>query len=102
MSRGEEKLSVTTPNEDALKAYRRLIELQKQMIELSQQHEQARRACDTLRQEVARNWTARSRTKLSFRPRAQWSVTKFLKRLPGFGSNPASLNGVKHKAVSSC
>jgi hypothetical protein len=102
MSRGAEKLSAATPSGDALKAYRRLIELQKQMIELSQQHEQARRECDTLREEVARNWFATSRTRTGLRQRPPWSVAKFLKRLLGFGSNETNLNSLKQKEASSC
>lgn len=36
-----------------LEAYRRLVELQKQMIELAQRHEQARRECEALRAQIA-------------------------------------------------
>jgi len=35
-----------------LEPYRRLVELQKQMIELAQQHEQARRECEALRAQI--------------------------------------------------
>lgn len=37
-----------------LEPYRRLVELQKQMIELAQQYECSRRECEALRAEVAR------------------------------------------------
>lgn len=36
-----------------LEPYRRLVELQKQMIELAQQHERARRECEALRAQIA-------------------------------------------------
>jgi len=35
-----------------LEPYRRLVELQKQMIELAQQHELARRECEALRAQI--------------------------------------------------
>jgi hypothetical protein len=46
-----------------LEPYRRLVELQKQMIELSQQHEQSRRECEALRTQIANEVTLSSRDK---------------------------------------
>lgn len=54
MLRDDDKLEGTNPGATGLESYRRLIELQKQMIELSQQHEQSRRECEALREVVAR------------------------------------------------
>jgi hypothetical protein len=44
---------------DNLEPYRRLVELQKQMIELAQQHEQSRREYEALRVEVAKEIAAK-------------------------------------------
>jgi hypothetical protein len=47
------KLEWAKPVATGLESYRRLIELQKQMIELSQHHAKSRRECDALRTVVA-------------------------------------------------
>lgn len=73
-----------------LEPYRRLIELQKQMIELSQQHEQAKRERDTLREEVAREVADHVRARKSLRHRIQRSAVKLLRRWRlSQGANPA-------------
>ena len=59
MLRDDEQLERAGPEATGLESYRRLIELQKQMIELSQYHEQSRRECDALRDVVAREVAAR-------------------------------------------
>ncbi|KAB2649642.1 MAG: hypothetical protein DVB33_06180 [Verrucomicrobia bacterium] len=59
MSRSDEKLEWAKPVATGLESYRRLIELQKQMIELSQHHAKSRRECDALRTVVAREVAAR-------------------------------------------
>jgi hypothetical protein len=59
MARSDDKLEGTKLEATGLESYRRLIELQKQMIELSQHHEQSRRECDALRAVVAREVAAR-------------------------------------------
>lgn len=59
MLRDDEKLERAKPEATGLESYRRLIELQKQMIELSQQHERSRRECEALRDVVAREVAAR-------------------------------------------
>ena len=41
-----------------LEPYRRLIELQKQMIELAQQHERTKRECTALREQLLEEMTA--------------------------------------------
>ena len=59
MARSDDTLEGTKPGATGLESYRRLIELQKKMIELSQYHEQSRRECDALRDVVAREVAAR-------------------------------------------
>ncbi len=59
MLRDDEQLERAKPEATGLESYRRLIELQKQMIELSQQHERSRRECEVLRDVVAREVAAR-------------------------------------------
>ena len=102
MSRGEDKMSVAAPNGDALKAYRHLIELQKQMIELSQQHQEAKRVCANLREEITRAWSANSSARTGARQRTPWSLANFLTCLPGFGPDQTNLNSLKRKEASSC
>jgi hypothetical protein len=62
MARSDDKLERAKPVATDLESYRRLIELQKQMIELSQHHERSRRECDALRDVVAREVAERRST----------------------------------------
>ena len=89
------------PKANGLASYRRLIELQKQMIELSQQHEETKRECAALREQVARGITQRSRARNTFPRRVQQSAGRFLKRLPGWGSIGAKFAVFSNKP-SSC
>jgi hypothetical protein len=52
MSRNGKDVRVGKRVGNNLEAYRRLVELQKQMIELAQKHEQARRECEALRAQI--------------------------------------------------
>ncbi len=54
MARSDEQLERAGPEVTGLESYRHLIELQKQMIDLSQQHKRSRRECEVLRAVVAR------------------------------------------------
>jgi len=54
MAHSDEQAQRSKPTATSLESYRRLIELQKQMIALSQQHERSRRECEALRDTVAR------------------------------------------------
>ena len=55
------------PGAENLEPYRRLVELSKEMIELAHQCEQARRECEILREQVAREITASGRRPLRAR-----------------------------------
>lgn len=66
------------PMATGLDSYRRLIELQKQMIVLSQQYEKAKRECDALRDEVAQEVIDQVRARRSLRHRLHQSAVKYL------------------------
>jgi hypothetical protein len=97
-----EHVSRVQPPEDGLEAYRRLIELQKQMIQMSQQHEQAKRACDALRAQVAREIAKRLRARRTWRGRIQAAARKLVRRLPGGVPAATPLGPLNQKQPSSC
>jgi len=85
MSQNEEKNRTAKSVDDDLEPYRRLIELQKQMIELVQQHEKTKRECAALREQLLdemtallrprqnlRRWTSRSLSSLFNRAVTPW------------------------------
>jgi hypothetical protein len=80
MLRDDDKLERAKPEVTGLESYRRLIMLQKQMIELSQQHEQAKRERDVLREKVAREVADHLLARRSLRHRWRGKLVKFLKR----------------------
>ncbi len=69
---------------DDLTPYRRLVELQKEMIALSQKHEHSKREGAELREQVAREVEMLVRRRASFSQRLRRSTAKFIARLPGF------------------
>jgi hypothetical protein len=87
---------------DDLEPYRRLVELQKQMIELAQQHEQSKRRCDALREQMVCEVTDRRPVRRGLRYRLQQSAAKLLKRVPGFAAGKTNLGAFNHKQPSSC
>jgi len=82
MARNDEKLEWAKPTATGLESYRRLIELQKQMIELSQHHERSRREYDALRDVVAREVAGQARGRHSTVARFRASAGKWFKRSP--------------------
>ncbi len=69
--------------ENDLEQYRRLVELQKQMIKLARENEKAKRECAVLREKVAREVVARmARRKMS--QRLKKKAKRILKQLPKF------------------
>lgn len=94
MARSDDKLERAKPKVTGLESYRRLIELQKQMIELSQQHEQAKRDRDALREKVAREVAEHLIARRSLRYRWRGKLEKILKRLRfSKVANPFRLTG---------
>ena len=82
MARSDDKLERARPAVTGLESYRRLIELQKQMIELSQHHERSRRECDALRDVVAREVVEQARVRQTPMGRLRASASKWFKRSP--------------------
>jgi hypothetical protein len=63
MLQAEEKIEAAKPAAEDLEPYRRLIDLQKQMIELVHQHERTKRECTVLREQLLEEM---------IRPRRRW------------------------------
>jgi len=82
MFRDDEQLERAKPAVTGLESYRRLIELQKEMIELSQHHERSRRECDALRDVVAREVVEQARVRQSPMGRFRASAGKWFKHSP--------------------
>ena len=82
MLQGDTESKQGKPEGNGLESYRRLVELQKQMIELSQQHEQARREFDALREVVAQEVMEQSRSRQSVGTRLRATAIKLLRRSP--------------------
>jgi hypothetical protein len=102
MLRDDEPGLATKPKHSGLESYRRLIELQKQMIELSRQHEESKRECAALRDRVTREMTSRIRTRKTLRHRIQRSASTWLKRVPGVGLIETKLGMFISKQVTPC
>jgi ribosomal protein S3 len=90
------------PQNDGLASYRRLIELQKQMIELSQKHELSKRECNALREQVAREVAQRLHNRRTWRRRMQQSARRILQRVPGFASVEMNFSETNHRGVLPC
>src|ERR1017187_6921968 len=87
---------------DDLEPDRLLIELQNQMIELAQQHEQSKRQCDALRELMVRELADRRSVRRGLQHRLQQSAAKLLKRVPGFAAGKPNFGAFNHKQPSSC
>ena len=85
-----------------LEPYRRLVELQKQMIELAQQHEQSKRRRDALRELMERTVADRLPGHRGLRHRLRRSAAKLLQRVPGFTPEKTSPGTVNRKEPLSC
>jgi hypothetical protein len=84
MFRGQKRIQKPEPVTDDLEPYRQLVELQKQMIKLAKQNDQAKRECAALRERVAHEIAARLQVRRSLRHRLRQKAGKVLKRLPEF------------------
>jgi hypothetical protein len=87
---------------DDLEPYRRLVELQKQMIELAQQHEQSKRRRDAVHELMVREVMNRRHRRRGWRHHLQQSAANLLKRVPGFAPGKPDLNGFNNKQSLSC
>lgn len=61
---------------DNLEAYRRLVDLQKQMIELAQQHAQSKRECEALRAQIAQEIATNLHDKRRLHQRLRIAVSR--------------------------
>ncbi len=68
----EEKMEAATPVAEDLEPYRRLIDLQKQMIELVRQHERTKQECTDLRERLLEEMTRPRRWLWSLRLETRW------------------------------
>jgi len=98
---GKENPGLMMVAED-LEPYRRLVELQKQMIELAEQHEQTKRKRDALRELMAHAVPGRSPGHRGLRHRLQRSAVQWLKHVPGFANGKSRLDTVSAKQPLSC
>ena len=85
-----------------LEPYRRLVELQKQMIELAEQHEQAKRRRDALHEQMVREAANRRQDGRGLRHRLQQSAAKLLKRVPGLAAEKFAPETFTRKQPASC
>ena len=87
---------------DDLLPYRRLVELQKQMIEMAHQHEQAKRACLGLREQMGLEIIARQRARQGPIYRFRQFASGLYPRRSGAALSAAPLNPVRSTPSSSC
>jgi len=87
---------------DDLEPYRRLVELQKQMIELAQQHEQTKRRRDALREQMVHAVIDRRPARRGLRHHLQQSAAKLLQRVPGLMAGKPDLSALNNKQSWSC
>jgi|SRR5690348_3485715 len=72
MFQAEAKIKDAKPGADNLEPYRRLIELQKQMIELARQHEKTKQECTVLRERLLEEMTRPRRWLWCLRLETRW------------------------------
>jgi hypothetical protein len=83
MTKGRNGVETDKTGNGDLEPYYRLIEMQKQMIELIQRNAHAERACAALREQLAREAEALARSRRSLPDRLRNSASGLLKRLLG-------------------
>lgn len=89
MARGENGGRTGEPQGGDLEPYYRLIELQRQMMELIQQNARAERECAALRKQLLREVEALARSRRSLPERLRHSASRLFNRWPGRSDNPA-------------
>jgi hypothetical protein len=90
------------PVGDDLEPYRRLVELQKQMIEMAQQHEQTKRRRDALREQMVREVVDRQIVRPGLRERLRQSAANLWQRMPGLTAEKPDLSTLNKKQSWSC
>jgi len=84
MCQGVEEVQSGKQAAGDLEQYRRLVELQKQMIKLARQNEKARRECESLRERVAVEAIASLKKRRSLHQHLRQKAKMTLKRLTRF------------------
>ena len=100
---GNEKTGVKTAARN-LEPYRRLVELQKQMIAMAQRQEQTRRRRDALHEQMVREAAERRHNRRGLKLRLQQSAARLLKVVSGFKREkaaPVRSNTNNHRYVKS-
>ena len=92
MFRVGESTQKMKPVGDDLLPYRRLVELQKQMIEMANQHEHAKRACHGLGERMALEIVARQRARRSPIYRLRQSAAAVSKLVAGLAGSATQFN----------
>jgi hypothetical protein len=87
---------------DELLPYRRLVELQKQMIEMAHQHEKSKRACHGLREQMALSFIARQRARQSPLDRLRLFACRLFPRRSAIVLSTAQFNPFRSTPSSSC
>jgi hypothetical protein len=83
---------------NGLESYQRLVELQKQMIQLAQQNERAKQECAELRELVATEVISRMNSRRNPRPK----INKALKQSPRTAVTKSNLVSLIIKEPSTC
>ena len=83
---------------DDLEPYRRLVELQKQMIALAQQHELTKRRRDALHEQMAREVENRKQHRRGWRHRLRESAATIWKRVPRSRAGKPAVGRFQNKA----
>jgi hypothetical protein len=91
MARGNNGVKRNGAAKTDLEPYYRLVEMQKQLIELIQQNAHAERACAALREQLAREVEAMARSRRSLPDRLRHSASGLLTRLLRRNNRPANL-----------
>jgi len=102
MGKGEKTAATAEQVPVDLEPYRRLIEIQKQLVRMAEQHEQSRRECDVLRQQVAREMEALRHVKSGMRHRLRQSASRVFKRFSSLSRIEASYRTLKSKLPFLC
>jgi hypothetical protein len=98
MEQGIKDIQADAQLANHLEPYQRLVELQKQMIELAQQNERAKQECAELREQVAVEAITRMGPHRDLRQKA----TKALRKLPGMTVAKSNLVSLIIKEPSTC
>jgi hypothetical protein len=92
------KIQADAQSANGLESYRRLVELQKQMIQLAQQNERAKQECAELRELVATEVISRTEARVGLRPK----TNKVSKRSPAMAIAKSNLVSLVIKQSPTC